>query len=990
MDLLTGSAGADAFYGSIIDDLNTGTTLNPGDNLNGGAGDDTLNLTLSGNPSSTFLVQTTSVEQINVGNFDTNNASDATLSMSSATGVTGVGITGGNGDTIITGLAALVALSNTSGTGDMTLTYASGVLAGTADTQKVTVNNTGLSTDSVTVKITDAASAAAETLEITSNGSANFLTLSTDSNHKTVTATGAGALTINADTETSITKIDGSALTKSLTVANLGASNIAITGSAGNDTIVDTGANFDVKDTIAGGEGTDSLGLTAAITAANAKNITGFEALVLGDNVSQAVNAFTGVTTLVVDHTAVNGTSDADNKTSAFTAAAGTESLAIRTQGIDDDVTVSLASNGTNDSIAVALGTATAGVTVDVLDLDNYETITLSSGGAANTITDLTASSLKTLNIAGSKAITIDANGTGTWNALKTVDASTATADVTLGALDAAGTITGGSGNDTFSGSGSADSISGGAGNDGLTGGGGNDTLAGGDGNDTITATGASQDVITGGAGDDTITGATGNDNIDGGDGNDTFVINATDAAPPVLDISSADTIVGGAGTDTLRIDGAYTAARTIDLSGTTETRLAGVSGVEKITLNSTGGTAANGATVLKVGDIAMGAFSSSLTVDVTSGNVNNHSVDASAVLNTSAKVTFNGNSGINTYTLGNGVDVINLSSGDDITNVTNILFLQAGDTLVGGAGADTLAFDTNATTSITAAQLAGVSGFETFSIDTTAGTEAYTVAINDAIVTANKDGATDTLTITRAAENGTLKIDASAITTGKLAITGGSGADTITGGTLADALTGGAGADSIVGGAGNDSITGGAGIDTVTGGAGVDTFKVSAVTSADRNKVTDFTAGTGGDVFNLNSGVATLSGSDNFASSSSLQAHSAAGALTVLAASEVVIITSGTIANNLALTTTANDLDGTNLLTAVGGGITTQAAGVNLYAVADQFGNVGIYYAANTDTDGGGADTNTALAAGEISLVGVLQNTSLSSLVFGNFGNAA
>jgi len=172
-----------------------------------------------------------------------------------------------------------------------------------------------------------------------------------------------------------------------------------------------------------------------------------------------------------------------------------------------------------------------------------------------------------------------------------------------------------------------------------------------------------------------------------------------------------------------------------------------------------------------------------------------------------------------------------------------------------------------------------------------------------------------------------------------------------------------------------------------VTGGAGVDTFKVSAATSADRNKVTDFTAGTGGDVFNLNSGVAALSGSGNFGASTSLQAHSTAGGLTVTALTEVVIVTSGTIANNLALTTTANDLDGTNLLTAIGGAITTANNTSSnsdhlLFAVADQFGNVGIYYGA----EGG----SLGIVNTEIALVGVLQNTSLSSLVFGNFGNAA
>ena len=173
VDLLSGGAGADTFYGSIIDDLGTGTTLNPGDNINGGGGDDVLNLTISGNPTaSTFLVQTSAVEVINVGNFDTDVATDATMNMASATGVTSVNITGGNRDTLITGLAALAAIGSTSSTGDINVTYASGKLVCTADIQTVNLNGFGSSTDSPTLTVADAATTSniAETLAVTATG----------------------------------------------------------------------------------------------------------------------------------------------------------------------------------------------------------------------------------------------------------------------------------------------------------------------------------------------------------------------------------------------------------------------------------------------------------------------------------------------------------------------------------------------------------------------------------------------------------------------------------------------------------------------------------------------------------------------------------------------------------------------------------------------------------------------------------------------------
>ena len=1034
MDLLSGGAGADAFYGSSIDNNETGTSLNPGDSLSGGAGIDMLSITLSGSTANpTIPLQTNGVEKISVGNYNSF-AGDDTLALAAASDVTDLMVTG-SGATAFTGVRSLVNVMLSSSTGATTVTYGSGPLSGTADTQSLTLSGSGSSSSPVAFKVTGASSAVAETLAIKTEGSSSAISLDASNDHKTITVSGSAGLTIVATGETTITTVDASAATGGVAINDLGASKLTVIGGAGNDSIRISGATIDTDDSINAGDGVDTLSLTVAAnitSATNGAKVVGFENVYgylksadadvgagggAGDGavddstvVAQDVSLLgtapttvgvaswsrTGTTTDDADETATDGvnfTNMAAGTNLAISGIAATGTDANDGLIINFTATADLKTDTTADAITVTLGSsaaaatsATTGANTRVnltLALDDYETVTLVSQGGANTIAGLDSSDLKKLIINASKALTI--TDTSEPTTLRTIDASGSTADVDVDAfvMDGASTLIGGSGNDQFQGSSAADSILGGSGSDSITGANGNDFLDGGDGNDTITG-GTGADTILGGSGDDLITGGSGNDSLDGGAGNDTFVINATDVAAPVLDLSSSDKLSGGDGTDGIQIDGTYTAAREIDLSLPAETRFAGVTSVEKITLNTTGTNAAVGATTLKVGDIALGSFPIGITIDVKSSNVNDHSVNASPVLNSGTKITFNGNSGINTYTIGNGIDNVSLSSGNDFAVVSNILFLQGGDSLGGGTGADTLTFTATGTTSVTVAQMVGVSGFEALLVDTN-DASAYTIAIDDAFVTANKDAATDTMTITRdsTTDTGTLKIDASAITTGKLAINGGSGADTITGGTLADALDGGAGADSIVGGAGNDTITGGNGIDTVTGGAGSDTFKVSAATSAGRNKVTDFTAGTGGDVFNLNSGIASLDGSDNFATSASLQAHAAAGPITVAAASEVVIITSGTIANNLALTTTANDLDGTNLLTAVGGTITVAAANnQHLFAISDQFGNVGVYY--------GDAGADTGIVPAELALVGVLQATSLSSLVFGNFGNGA
>ena len=90
-----------------------------------------------------------------------------------------------------------------------------------------------------------------------------------------------------------------------------------------------------------------------------------------------------------------------------------------------------------------------------------------------------------------------------------------------------------------------------------------------------------------------------------------------------------------------------------------------------------------------------------------------------------------------------------------------------------------------------------------------------------------------------------------------------------ITGGAGSDSLTGVGAKDVISGGAGADTITGGTGVDTLTGGSGVDTFVYAAATAntsgaltggssiTDIDVITDFTAGTAGDVLNHSVGTA-------------------------------------------------------------------------------------------------------------------------------------
>jgi Ca2+-binding RTX toxin-like protein len=239
-------------------------------------------------------------------------------------------------------------------------------------------------------------------------------------------------------------------------------------------------------------------------------------------------------------------------------------------------------------------------------------------------------------------------------------------------------------------------------------------------------------------------------------------------------------------------------------------------------------------------------------------------------------------------------------------------------------------------------------------------------------LATVDATGASGAVTVSAANSAVSVTMTANNAGAGVNTLTGGNKADTVTGGGGADVLGGGAGADTIVGNGGADALTGGAGIDTLTGGGGVDNIELAAVTAAvDRDNITDFVVGAGGDTLDDTNITETSTATGD------MENHAAAGNITVNANTSVLRVSAANMANF----TDAAALDGTNLLVAIGGTLTAAADDEVFFVAVDDGASTGIYRA--DDTNGGTAE----VVASELVLVAVLEGVAdCTTLTFDNF----
>jgi S-layer protein len=909
------TTGIDTFNGTSSNDtfvaLQTGSTdetLSVADTIVGGAGNDTLNITLAEDAVLNYAT-VSGVENISIrATTGQTNAATNAIDMDNFAGATSVTASRTVGANDIKNIALTTALtaSSLSASADQTFTWKSSGVTGTADAATVTLAGATAGADvelagaieSVTLNVTAASSLAdlvldSGTTSLTVNAGAalTIATTFTNSGVKALTVTGAGNVSLptlaaatvsvyaaaatgkltlvagNVADATNPDTVDIADITintgsgaDSLDLSNVDtAREIAVNTGAGDDkitigTVLVTSSSTLAGDVVNGGEGTDTLVGASAVLDDFTTAIT----TVSNIEVLQVSNALAGTISpakIEVGLNTVNLAAGADaNDLGTITFAAGTSVVNIAASNAGT-LTLNDTGTATTDSVTIN-NTATAADDMgdgEALVVGGLETVNIVSTNATGTESQdfgaitITADTggTATLNLSGTNAVTTGAITAKVVNASGLTAKAAGTATFTMGAAMVGGTT------NTITGSAGEDTLVGDA--DDTT------NINAGAGNDSITG-GSDAESIHGDDGDDTINGGGGADIIYGDAGKDQITLGGSaetvDAGEGDDTVIAAGNLlfgsakIGGAGTDTLSTNAGVSAANGSTVSGfeTLTLATASTTDLDNFTNNTftTVNLLAGGAQTVQSVRTQLIQLGAALTGDAT--------VTMEDATGTADSVTFkiSSSAAVNTTNdvLIAGVETVNLQMADtNTTSHQNTMYLGADSaTTINISGNAGVVFGTGGNTDIA---------------------DVITMDASGVVLSAVTDSG-----VTYAATYSTVG--------GVTTLTGSNGVDSLTGGSATnDTISGGSGVDTLV-------YTGAS--DVFAGGAGNDVFDINSVgTSSAYLTIADITAG---DTIDL-AGIATGTIADVTA--------------TNWAAAKVTLGSSATFANYLAAASDQN-----------------------------------------------------------------------------------
>jgi S-layer protein len=548
LDALVGTQNDDTFVGTL-DAVTANTTLNFGDSIDGGSGNDTLSILTNVTGKATISgLALKNVENVAVTNTIAGAANVITVDATGFTGVTKVGSGGGAGDLIVTNIGSIalgVSGTVTNGVvGDATPTantiVAQSIVAAGATAVDVTgttqntfgnlnIDTSGGTGTSLALRNTGSTAATVSTLKL--GGSVTGLTVAatsaitlngtysntvfknngtstrdnvgivetTANTLKTVTASGVGAINLGKIASTALTTVDASATTGGFTADLSGAALASLTsikGGTGADNITISGVALAATTAIDLGAGNDTLTLGFAPTAGATIN-GGDGTDILGLAAASIVTAANKAQFVNFETAQLSGTADYDVTVLSGFSTINVSGGAVALKNVGANPTFNI--TGAATSVAVTLA-STAGST------DNVNLALGVAGKNAGTIGTYTAAGVETLtvnSINGNVGTTVNTNkidlGTGNDFLSKVVVTGAGNFTLVAGGITTAlsvdaNTATGGL---TVTGTGAAKALN-------VIGTAVNDTIAAGDTGGSINA-GKGGDSITLGAGADTV-----------------------------------------------------------------------------------------------------------------------------------------------------------------------------------------------------------------------------------------------------------------------------------------------------------------------------------------------------------------------------------------------------------------------------------------------------------------------------------------------------
>jgi hypothetical protein len=529
---VTGGDGVDTYSG-IVTYSNAATpvvagSFEVGDAVNGGDGNDVLELTVPGGGGTyttgampSALV--TSVEEMSVRSVLSEAADILTVDMASFASVTSFTNNLSTNVVNVTNLAAtdtFTIVGNGSTTnGNTGIGYVAAATSGEVtidgDTTGGTVTVTGAALVTQTINSTGGTNiltgftSAATTEDVVINATTDLdlgtgISAIAAATGNSVTISGA-ATTVDLGSnavDTDIDTIDASGLTAGGIVVTQNSVTGVITGGAGDDTVnvnaivlttgsVDAGAG--TADELIVGDG------TGVATAALGAKYTNFEVLTMTGE-SQDVSLVPGITSVKMGAdtsgaiTGLNATQAADITVTGDQTTAATFALTTAT-GTADVLTLKLGSGLTNTA-STDLNTSLVVTGFETLNLATNQGPTATAADSVSTVGVITGATLANINLTGGGFSIANAATT----LATTIDGSALTGVLTLGGnLIAGSTVKGGAGNDLFTaGTNNGVSYVGNAGNDQLTA-----TVA------QLVATGTNDTSFVGGAGTDKLVSST-------------------------------------------------------------------------------------------------------------------------------------------------------------------------------------------------------------------------------------------------------------------------------------------------------------------------------------------------------------------------------------------------------------------------------------------------------------------------------------------------